>query len=282
MIKLLSNKNGDKMDIEESYNELTSQLIEGERLRDELDSEKGLTWKHLDWGEYCKTIIAYIDPNGEIYDHSTPVGMFYDGWNVATFYWSNIDEQTQKRRNMEGFSQALGAVRAIVKVRPKPRKPSSSSKIEMQEMLGSDVFLIHGPDIAARETVARFLEKLKLEVCILCEQPNQGSTIIEKFEVNANAGYAVALLTADDIGSSKESSGVSNSRARQNVIFEFGYFIGKLGRKRVCALIDEGVEKPSDLEGLVYIPLDIAGGWKMELAKNLKNSGIEVHLDDCI
>ena len=271
------------MNVEAAYQELTSLLQEGESLRDNVDSEKGLTWKHLDWGEYCKSIIAYIDPHGEIFDKSTPVGMFYDAWNLATFHWveEKITETTQIRRNVEGFAQAVGALRAIVKFRPHPRKPKRF-EIPTQDVRGSDVFLIHGHDHAARETVARFLEALDLTVCILHEQPNLGRTIIEKFEQQASAGFAVALLTADDLGANRESPKKTYPRARQNVIFEFGYFMGRLGRKRVCALVDESVERPSDLDGLVYIALDPAGGWKLELAKNIKHAGIELDLNKAI
>ena len=60
------------------------------------------------------------------------------------------------------------------------------------------------------------------------------------------------------------------------MIFEFGYFIGKLGRKRVCALVKGDVEKPSDYDGVLYIPLDDSDGWKMRLITELKTAGFNV------
>ena len=140
----------------------------------------------------------------------------------------------------------------------------------------NQVFVIHGRDEGAKQTVARFLETLGLEPVILHEQANQGHTIIEKFEDHADVGFAVALLTPDDVGSLKEEKINLNPRARQNVIFEFGYFIGKLDRKRVCALIKGDVEKPSDYDGVLCIPWDDPDGWKMRLIKELKSAGFQL------
>ena len=138
------------------------------------------------------------------------------------------------------------------------------------------IFIIHGRDNEIKETVARFLSRVDLEPIILHEQPNRGRTIIEKFEQHAQVGFAVALLTPDDVGALQEDVRSLKPRARQNVIFEFGCFIGRLGRNRVCALTKGNVEIPSDYDGVIYIPLDDAGGWKINLVKELKNAGIAV------
>ena len=139
----------------------------------------------------------------------------------------------------------------------------------------NEVFVIHGRDNEAKETVARFLQRLDLTPVILHEQPNQGRTIIEKFEQQAQVGFAVALLTPDDVGALKNDEKNLKPRARQNVVFELGYFLGRLGRERVCALTKGNVELPSDYDGVVYISLD-DGGWKMDLIRELKNIGFEV------
>lgn len=138
------------------------------------------------------------------------------------------------------------------------------------------VFIIHGHDRAAQEMTARFLEKLKIEPVILHEQPNEGRTIIEKFEDYADVGFAVVLLTPDDTGASKRKLVETKDRARQNVVFEFGYFVGKLERNRVCALVKGDIEKPSDLDGVVYIPLDERDGWKLQLVRELNAAGFAV------
>lgn len=140
----------------------------------------------------------------------------------------------------------------------------------------NEVFVIHGRDEGTRAMVARFLEQLRLKPVILDEQSNQGLTIIEKFERHAQVGFAVALLTPDDVGSLQGDGSNLNPRARQNVIFELGFFIGKLGREGVCALTKGNVEIPSDYAGVVYIPLGDSGAWKFQLVKELKAVGFEV------
>ena len=112
--------------------------------------------------------------------------------------------------------------------------------------MSKEVFLIHGQDDGAKETVARFIERFGLEPIILHEQPNRGLTIIDKFEQHAQeTGFAIALLTPDDMGARQGKEDDWRPRARQNVIFELGWFLGRLGRGRVCALKKGGVEEPS-------------------------------------
>ena len=144
--------------------------------------------------------------------------------------------------------------------------PPSPAVRENERTNTNEIFVIHGRDNEAKETVARFLQNLGLTPVILHEQPNQGRTIIEKFERNAQVGFAVALLTPDDVGALKNEEKNLKLRARQNVVFELGYFLGRLGRERVCALTKGNVEIPSDYVGVVYIPLD-DGGWKMEAGR---------------
>jgi predicted nucleotide-binding protein len=130
-----------------------------------------------------------------------------------------------------------------------------------------------------KESVARFLEKLGLTPVILHEQPNAGKTVIEKFEAHSDVGFAVVLLTPDDLGGSASSPDKLNHRARQNVILELGYFIGKLGRAKVCALHKGGVEIPSDIHGVLYVPYDAGNGWRLSLASEIKAAGIAVDLN---
>jgi predicted nucleotide-binding protein len=145
------------------------------------------------------------------------------------------------------------------------------------------VFITHGHNEAVRESVARFVEGLSLKPIILQEQPNRGMTIIEKFSEYADVVFAIVLLTSDDIGGTIGTSLESLSpRAHQNVIFELGYFLGKLGRGHVCALLESGVEIPSNYNAVVYLPLDSAGAWRTALAKELKSAGLDVELNKLV
>lgn len=139
----------------------------------------------------------------------------------------------------------------------------------------NNIFIVHGHNVAVQQSVARTLEKLGLNPIILSEKPNAGNTIIEKFEVNSDVGFAIILLTDDDEGKSKTDIDLK-SRARQNVILELGYFIGRLGRKRILPLYSEGVELPNDIHGLLYIPIDKAETWKFALVRELKEAGYSV------
>lgn len=146
---------------------------------------------------------------------------------------------------------------------------------EQAAVLSRRVFVVHGHDEGARETVARFLEKIGFEAVILHEQANRGGTVIEKIEANRDVGFAVVLLTPDDLGRSIKEDDLK-PRARQNVLLELGYFIGHLGRDKVCALKRGDVELPSDYVGVVWEKMDDGGGWKQALGRELDAAGHEI------
>lgn len=133
------------------------------------------------------------------------------------------------------------------------------------------VFIVHGHDDNMKLSVSNFLMAIGLEPVILADQVNAGKTIIEKFERNADVGYAVVLLSPDDY-----SPQAGYGRARQNVILEWGYFIGRLGRSHVCALKRGHVDLPSDIIGMVWENFDEYGGWKRRLVKELIEAGVAV------
>lgn len=134
------------------------------------------------------------------------------------------------------------------------------------------VFVVHGHDEALKEKVARLLEKQGLEAIILNERANKGKTIIEKFEENSDAGAAICLFTDDDIGKEKNET-IENHRARQNVVYEAGYFMGKLGREKVVMLVSKGTELPSDLQGVVYTDSE---NWTIKVLQELQSIGYAI------
>ncbi|KKF38679.1 TIR domain-containing protein [Hafnia alvei] len=140
--------------------------------------------------------------------------------------------------------------------------------------LSKKVFIVHGHDEGAREKVARFLERIGLEAIILHEQANRGRTVIEKVIEYGNVGFAVVLLTPDDEGCVK--GGILEPRARQNVLLELGFFIGHLGRDKVCALKKGTVEIPSDFAGVVWETMDDNNGWKQSLSRELVAAGHKI------
>jgi predicted nucleotide-binding protein len=150
--------------------------------------------------------------------------------------------------------------------RPTPAAPGPSHS-------SNKIFVVHGRDSAAKNEVALFLRKIGLEDIILHDRPNGGRHLLTKFREEAEgAGFAIILMTPDDEGGLV--GGSPRPRARQNVVFELGFFIGKLGPANAAALVKGDVEKPSDFDGIAYIALDPAGQWKKELARELNHAKI--------
>ncbi len=146
---------------------------------------------------------------------------------------------------------------------------------EETEMKTNKVFIVHGHDTAAKIEMARVIEKLGYEAIILHEQADMSQTIIEKIESNTDVDFAVVLYTECDLGRDKTQTQENEKYlARQNVVFEHGYLIGKLGRNRVCAFVKGDVETPGDISGVVYVPMDKNDGWKIRLVNNMKAVGL--------
>ncbi len=149
-----------------------------------------------------------------------------------------------------------------------------------------NVFIVHGHDEALKQTVARTVDQLGLNAIILSEQDDGGHTVIEKFEVHANdCKFAIILLSPDDVGYKRsDQPDPPKFRARQNVILELGYFMGRLGRKNVIAIVKDDpsgqLEIPSDIAGFMYTEYDHTEGWKLKLVRRLKECGYDVSADD--
>ena len=161
---------------------------------------------------------------------------------------------------------------------------SNIENIRVDSLKSSNkVFIIHGRDETVKYKVANFLRKIELTPTILHEEANLGKTIIEKFESHASeVGYAIGILTGDDVGGLNSDNPELKPRARQNVILESGYFMGLLGRDKVSLLYENGVDLPSDLFGIVYISIDANDAWQLSLAKNMRAAGIQIDMNKVI
>lgn len=180
---------------------------------------------------------------------------------------------------LEWMAQRLHGLDLILQRLPifKPMQATDAPASAKQP--SRDIFIVHGHDEAAKQEVARVIKKLELHAIILHEQPDKGRTIIEKFEHHSDVGFAVVLLTPDDMGYPKDTPSEVKPRARQNVVLELGYFIGILGRSNVCPLLKGDVEIPNDYAGVLYKKMDASGAWRFELAKEIKAAGIDVDLN---
>lgn len=186
-----------------------------------------------------------------------------------------------REKGDRSYDDMMGYLRAInntgVSFAAADTGESVTPEFKTPALAGNKVFIVHGHDGAAKQEVARVLEKADFHAIILHEQPSGGQTIIEKIEANTDVAFAVVLYTPCDLGRAREQEVEDErGRARQNVVFEHGYLIGKLGRSHVCALVKDGVETPGDISGVVYVPMDEKGAWKFELAKEMRAVGLNI------
>ena len=186
-----------------------------------------------------------------------------------------IDERANPSAWEEGMREALANLETL-KEQLTRFPPQAAIESHPIKAVGNSVFIVHGHDQGMKLAVARVIEGLGFKPIVLHEQPDKGRTLIEKLEDYSDVGFAVVLLSADDMGYERiESAKDERPRARQNVVFELGYFIGRLGRGNVVALhpADAKFELPSDFSGVLFKPYDPAGAWKLGLVKELKAAG---------
>jgi predicted nucleotide-binding protein len=230
------------------------------------------------WDEYNEELLKRVFSTDELKDE-------YRGFFGSMFAYERswYDQLSDYRKSISEKIRLLESIVERLELIPiKEGVVTKTISGEKTIAVGNRVFVVHGHDNEARETIARYLEKLGLEPIILHEKANEGKTIIEKFERHSDVGFAVVILTPDDVGNTKDKPSELNYRARQNVILELGYFAGKLTRARVCPLYKGNVELPSDIHGLIYVPIDDHGGWKMLLARELKASGFNIDMNKAL
>ena len=225
----------------------------------------------------------------EVFGSRSPEFLEHQFHRISHGRWqAGLGEDALQENFAAGIPQTVAMLQGLIArveekradALPDTSAPASSAPLPRS---GRGVFVVHGRDEEAKLAVARFLDKLDLQPIILHERPNQGRTLIEKFEKNAgDVGFAVVLLTPDDEGHLANRPEEAKPRPRQNVILELGYFIGRLGRPRVCALHRGGVELPSDLHGIVYIAWEDPQNWQILLAREIKAADIPVDLNRVI
>lgn len=269
-----------------------------ERLSERADlvstaTEEQITPSHLSWIRSFEGLIREIDPLGEIdtwsHEHSDSL---VRQWHDAQYGGNYSPHDIETRRLSEKYleTQRFHAYLAVLEqlrrgkariVKAKKFLPISSDNEDASaiNIESNKIFIVHGHDELALAKVASFIRAIGLEPIILHEQSNAGHTIIEKLERHTTTKFAIVIYTGCDRGSSNESPDIVSDRARQNVVFEHGYLVSKIGRGNVCALVKGGVEIPSDLSGLVYVTLDDHGAWRLEVARELRASGLAVDMN---
>lgn len=246
-----------------------AQLL-AERLYERSDAE-GLARRHDDWAARLleKLLDEQAEAEKQLDEENDVAELLAEGGDVEQLRVM-VDADHDRKVILDGSTEVhISPWGAQEQVNPTPSDKSG-------------VFVVHGRDSGTKETVARVLRQLTgEEPVILHEQPDGGATVIEKFERHARAAAAaVVILTPDDIGGIATAGLQLQPRARQNVVYELGWFHGSLGRGRVVALLVGDVEQPSDFGGVLYIHVDEAGAWRYRLGRELKHAGIEVDLNN--
>lgn len=200
-------------------------------------------------------------------------------------YGAGTDFSPYRQASVKKAISLLNAAKTEVRLSDESHQATLTKEVETLIDVGDKgavdeagrIFIVHGHDGEKKHQLARFLLALTgQEPVILHEQPSRGTVLMEKLEASAaRTGYAIALLTADDLGKAKDEDDLK-PRGRQNVVFEMGFFMGALGRKNVAVLYDDGVEEPGDMKGFVYTALDAAGGWRAYIAREIEAAGITV------
>ena len=223
------------------------------------------------WKNLTEEILqqAFDIPNNEY--HAEFSGAGYIGLITGNEDWlvEYKKEISQKITVLESLLERLTYI---------PSQKSSTIQ-ERQTNITKNVFVVHGHDEAKRVAVEAFIRSIDYNPIVLFKEPSVGQTIIEKIETNAeNICFAIVIYTACDLGKAKDAPDL-NPRARQNVVFEHGYMCAHLSRQKVVALLEKGVERPGDLEGVIYIEFDDAGVWQIKVAREMKAVGLDVDLN---
>lgn len=253
----------------DDLNQLKTRLDEDVRIH-YLNENTAMGSERLNsWFRSAQKTLSLISP--ELYDQlkRKPTAPLIRYANHPEVYYFDVE----KRNPLLGFINSL-----ILDIQNDelelPKVKTETIEHSQQVKLLKKAFIVHGHDNAKKIETARFLEKIGFEAIILHEQANGGKTIIEKLEQYTDVGFGIVLYTPDDVGEAIANQTKLKPRARQNVVFEHGLLIGKLGRDKVFPLVtDHSLELPGDISGMVYMS---DNGWEIQLAKEIKALGYVV------
>lgn len=264
------------------------QLAESPTRTDDLGTKTIRQDDALKWHDYNIELLGRLFTTDDIRDYYAsagfgPVRMFNRYPDKSSEFAARTRDLVKTVQNRVTALESLAGRLELIPERAELAAHDSATP-ESKDAGTVPVFIVHGHDHLMKERVARLLSDIPhIRPIILHEQPNQGRTIIEKFEHSAHqSGFAVVLFSADDYCAPRAEAPATSalkSRPRQNVVFELGFFAGSLGRSKVAVLYREGVEILSDYQGVAYIPFDDGDSWKIALAKELRAAGIECDLN---
>ncbi|CNE60341.1 TIR domain-containing protein [Yersinia mollaretii] len=242
-------------------------------------NQKGTEFGRQRFDAFKRVVVDYVNKNipseiSRLNESFISFSYLYNKYSSdGDNFWRNYGESIYAYLDSLIIDIENGEIHLRERVDKSSKESTKSKKIAVVER--TKVFIVHGHDGEAKSRTARFIEKLGFEAIILHEQLSRGKTIIEKIEHYSNVGFAIVLYTPDDLGNDVKSAsnGNLNNRARQNVIFEHGYLIAKIGRENVIPLIQDNIEIPNDISGIVYMT---DANWQLDIAREMKSSGYEI------
>ena len=243
---------------------------ERQYVKEEIEQFKNEFYK---WSDYNSELLkqAFDNPDNEYRKEYDKTGI--------TILMGDEDVMEDYHKKINKRIAVLDRLITFLPLLPKVETTYNVQKENKTEVDICKVFIVHGHDSNTRNEAELLVKQLGFEPVVLFKKPNMGDTIIEKLLRESRvAAFAIVLYTKCDEGKAVEETELK-PRARQNVVFEHGLMCGLLGRKNVVALVEEGVEVPGDLSGVVYITLDAAKRWQFDVAREMRACGLQVDLN---
>lgn len=242
------------------------------------------------WSAYNVELLkrAFGSPDNEYLKQYESAGRTYAFTRSSDFIKIYQREIAGKISCLESLVERMPLLPEFTEKQPvmETEKRKDSIMETMNRKDSHRIFIVHGHDSNLRIQVEAFVRQLGYDPVVLCKRPSMGGTIIEKIEREAgDAAFAIVLYTACDLGNDKDrihDITDLNSRARQNVVFEHGYMCALLGRSRVCAVVEPGVEIPGDLSGVVYVPYDDKGKWRFDVVREMRAVGLDADANNLV
>jgi len=269
---------------EEARTKITDRINKGKEIKSiqinseqDLDAAQNVFYK---WDSFNEELLKRQFTTEELSEEYS----WWSGISVVSRRKRYFEEEVEKfHKKVDGKIHRLDSIIERLELIPisTPVKSTSILLSSSKKIDRSKVFIVHGHNNEVKLEVARFIEKIGFEPIILHEQASGSKTIIEKIEAYSDVGFGVVIYTPCDIGAKKIESPDLRGRARQNVVFEHGFLIGKLGRQNVCSLVKGELETPNDISGIVYTSMD-STNWQLELAKELRAADYAVDMNKVI
>ncbi len=268
----------------EVENKLKERIAKGKELINsftQVNNEKNFETfesKVANWRDYnCEYLTQAFSNDDLSFESHANIGS-YSRYDAPLYI-----RQQELLDRMNGYISKLESILERVEIIPE-HENIKTNKIDSHSTISKNIFVVHGHDRIILNKIKSFLELINHPPIILDEQVNSSKTIIEKIESYSNVGYAIVIMSPDDLGIAKKDLNLIpedqpesrlkalENRARQNVVLELGFFMGKLGRENIAILYPEKLEIMTDIHGVLYIPITEDNSWQVKLKSEIDHA----------